>query len=118
MALRARRRNQASGRQAPPRAREHGDLVATRILDRAADELAQGARSVAARLDMQDAEFTFVLAGSIFRVVPSLGSQLARQLAEVAPRSRLLLLEEEPAAGAVSLALEEARGGAAIPKYR
>ena len=48
----------------------HGDAVATRILERAADELVLAARSVATRLEMRGDAFTFFLAGGVFRVVP------------------------------------------------
>lgn len=99
-------------------ASEHGDAVATRILERAAEELALAARSVAERLEMRGDAFEVYLAGGAFRVVPRLAEDLPRRLAEVAPRSSVRLLEREPALGAVWLALAEARGGARIPRYR
>jgi N-acetylglucosamine kinase-like BadF-type ATPase len=94
-----------------------GDAAARHILERAAEELVLAARSVAARLEMRGEPFPFVLAGSIFRVVPWLVAELGRRLLEVAPRCHVLPLAEEPAVGAVSLALAEARGGAAVPAY-
>jgi N-acetylglucosamine kinase-like BadF-type ATPase len=100
------------------RASEQGDAVATRILDRAADELVLAARSVATRLEMRGDPFNFVLAGGVFPVVPWLGYEVARRLIEVAPRSQVRLLEQEPAAGAVCLALAEAHGKLTIPKYK
>src|SRR5438128_3302381 len=100
------------------RASDLGDAVATRILERAADELVLAARSVATRLEMRGDAFTFVLAGGIFPVVPWLGYEVARRLMEVAPRSQVRLLEQEPAVGAVCLALAEARGALTIPKYK
>ncbi len=99
------------------RARELGDAVATRILERAADELVLGARSVATRLQMRGEAFPFILAGGVFPVVPWLADEAARRLIEVAPRSQVRLLEQEPARGAVCLALSEARGGIRLPKY-
>jgi N-acetylglucosamine kinase-like BadF-type ATPase len=96
----------------------HGDAVASRILERAADELVLAATSVATRLAMRGDAFTFYLAGGVFRVVPSLAEELPHRLAEVAPRCQVQLLDEEPAVGAVWLALEEARGGARLPTYR
>jgi len=99
-------------------ARELGDAVALNILERAADELVLAARSVATRLEMRGDEFSFVLAGGVFRVVPWLAYEVARRLVEVAPRSQVRLLEQEPAAGAVCLALAEARGGLRLPKYK
>lgn len=98
-------------------AREDGDAVATRILERATEELVLAARSVATRLDMRGDPFTCVLAGGVFKVIPWLASELPQRLAEVAPRCRVQLLEGEPATGAVWLALAEAHGGARIPAY-
>ncbi len=99
-------------------ARELGDVVAAGILERAADELLLAARSVTTRLEMRGDEFDFVLAGGVFRVVPWLANEVTRRLVEVAPRSQARLLEQEPAIGAVCLALAEARGALTLPKYR
>ena len=99
------------------RAAEQGDAVATRILERAAEELVQGALSVATRLEMRGDAFTFYLAGGVFRVVPWVANEMRRRLVEVAPRCQVQSLEEEPAVGAVWLALAEARGGAHVPRY-
>jgi N-acetylglucosamine kinase-like BadF-type ATPase len=99
------------------RAREGGDAVAAQILEHAADELSLAAAAVAARLEMRGDSFPFVLAGSMFRVVPSLAGDLRRRLVEVAPRAEARPLDVEPAQGAVALALAELRGGARVPKY-
>jgi N-acetylglucosamine kinase-like BadF-type ATPase len=99
-------------------AAEQGDLVAVRILERAAEELVLAARSVATRLEMRGDEFTFYLAGGVFGVVPWLADELPRRLEEVAPRAQVQILYDEPAIGAVWLALAEARGGARIPQYK
>src|SRR5216683_1316806 len=95
-----------------------GDAVAVRILERAADELGLGARSVTTRLEMRGDAFTFYLSGGVFRVVPWLADELPRRLVEVAPRSQVQILQEEPAVGAVWLALAEARGEARVPRYK
>src|SRR5436190_11582977 len=100
------------------RAAGHGDAVARRIIETAADELALAARSVATRLEMRGDPFAFLLAGTVFRVVPRLTTCLPHRLTEIAPRATCRLLDEEPALGAVWLALAEARGGARIPKYK
>jgi N-acetylglucosamine kinase-like BadF-type ATPase len=100
------------------RVSEQGDAVATRILERAAEELVLAARSVTARLEMRGDPFTFFLAGGIFRVVPWLADELPRRLGEVAPRAQVEHLDKEPAVGAVWLALAEARGGASVPRYK
>jgi N-acetylglucosamine kinase-like BadF-type ATPase len=95
-----------------------GDAAASRILDRAAEELVLAARSVATQLEMRGDAFTFHLAGGIFRAVPWLASELPRRLVEVAPRCHVRLLDEEPAVGAVWLALAAARGEAQVPRYK
>jgi glucosamine kinase len=100
------------------RVSEQGDAVATRILERAVDELVLAAGSVASRLEMRGDAFAFFLAGGIVRVVPWLAEALPRRLAEVAPRSQVEILDKEPALGAVWLALAEARGGATVPQYK
>jgi N-acetylglucosamine kinase-like BadF-type ATPase len=100
------------------RVSEEGDAVATRILERAAEELVLAAGSVTARLEMRGDAFAFFLAGSVFRVVPWLAAELPRRLVEVAPRSHVEILDKEPATGAVWLAIAEARGGARVPVYR
>ena len=71
------------------RVAEQGDAVATRILERAAEELVLAARSVATRLEMRGDAFTFYLAGGVFRVVPWLAEELPRRLVEVAPRAQI-----------------------------
>ena len=98
-------------------AHDQGDAVATEILERAAEELVLAARSVASRLDMRGEAFPFLLAGTVFRIVPWLVTALSPKLGEVAPRCRIQELTEEPAVGAVSLALAAARGDVRIPKY-
>ena len=99
-------------------AADRGDAVARRILERAADELVLGAHSVASRLEMRGDEFTFFLSGGAFRVVPWLAGELARRLVEVAPRCQVEALDEQPAVGAVWLALAEAKGQASVPQYK
>ena len=95
-----------------------GDAVATGILGAAADELESCALSVATRLEIAGSEFPFVLAGGMFRAVPWLEDELSRRLPLAAPRSHTLLLNVEPALGAVRLAIADARGHFAVPAYR
>jgi N-acetylglucosamine kinase-like BadF-type ATPase len=99
------------------RASDAGDAVATHILEQAGEELALAARSVATRLEMRGEAFPFVLSGSVFRLVPRLVAEMDRRLRDIAPRSNVRPLQAEPAAGAVALALAEARGGAPVPRY-
>ena len=99
-------------------AREEGDLVAGGILNRAADELVTAAAAVIARLDLAAEPFSFVLAGGIFHAVPWLCDQLKLQLPSLAPRSKTVRLDADPASGAVQLAIAELHGGASVPAYR
>ncbi len=98
-------------------ARDEGDGVAIGILERSAHELIGAAAAVTSRLDMTSDEFTYVLAGGMFRAVPWLREQLTRLLPTLAPHSHTYHLEAEPALGAVRLALAEAHGGAKVPIY-
>ncbi len=95
-----------------------GDGVAIGILRGAADELEGSALSVARRLEMVGQSFPYILAGGIFRAVPWLEQELERRLPVSSPQGRVRLLDREPAAGAVALALQEVRGGAVIPAYK
>jgi len=97
---------------------QEGDAAAIGILRSAADELESSGLSVARRLGLVPEPFVFVLSGGIFRAVPWLRQELERRLPVAAPNSTTMLLEIEPAAGAVRLALQEARGGARIPIYK
>jgi N-acetylglucosamine kinase-like BadF-type ATPase len=99
-------------------ARDAGDAVASAILDRGAQELVAAAASVTKQLDLGADAFAFVLSGGMFKAVPWLRDELTRRLPAVAPLGRTLVLDAEPAFGAVRLALAELAGGAAIPKYR
>ena len=98
-------------------ATDAGDAVALQILTRAGSELAAAAASVITRLSMRGDTFPVVLAGGIFRGVPWLTSDVRMRLSEVAPRSRVRLLDVEPAVGAVRLALAAARGDVTVPSY-
>jgi hypothetical protein len=67
---------------------------------------------------MERESFSFVLAGGMFHAVPSLCDQLKLLLRSLAPNSRTIRLNEDPALGAVQLALAVAHGRAKIPAYR
>ncbi len=95
-----------------------GDEAAAGILRAAADELESSGVSVARRLDLGVEAFPFILGGGIFRAVPWLRDELSRRLPVAVPTSAARVLDREPAAGAVSFAIQEARGGAPIPRYR
>ena len=99
------------------RAADLGDAVATDIITRAAGELSSAAASGIARLGMRGDVFPLVLSGGVFRGVPSLVDLVAARIVEVAPRTSENRLEDEPARGAVALALAAAHGQVAIPAY-
>jgi N-acetylglucosamine kinase-like BadF-type ATPase len=63
-------------------------------------------------------DFTFVLAGGMFHGVPWLGDQMRLLLPTLASQSTVMRLNQEPALGAVRLALAELKGGARLPVYR
>jgi N-acetylglucosamine kinase len=98
-------------------AAEAGDAVAGHILGRAGTELAAAAASVITRLGMRGDTFPVILAGGIFRGIPSLVADVELRLSETAPRASARLLEVEPAVGAVRLALATARGAVTVPAY-
>jgi N-acetylglucosamine kinase-like BadF-type ATPase len=98
-------------------ARAAGDPVAVEIMSHAADELALAATSVVTRLDMRGEQFVILLAGGMLKDDGWLAQEVRRRMAEVAPRSVVRPLTEEPAIGAVRLAIAEARGGARVPPY-
>ena len=97
---------------------QEGDAVATAILERGAKELVAAAASVTEHLGLTGEEFSFVLSGGMFKAAPWLGEEVRRILPTIAPRSRTMLLDVEPAFGAVRLALADIRGGAMIPAYK
>ena len=99
------------------RARQDGDIAASEILRQAREELTRAAASVVAQLQMRGQSFRAVLAGGMFRVIPSLAADVIRGMAEIAPRAVVTQLEVEPARGAVHLALREIRGGVRVPPY-
>jgi N-acetylglucosamine kinase-like BadF-type ATPase len=98
-------------------ARAEGDPVAIDIMRRAADELALAAASVISRLDMRGEQFAILLSGGMLRESAWLAAEVRHRMAEVAPRSSVRLLTEEPAIGAVRLAIAEAHGGVHVPPY-
>jgi hypothetical protein len=76
------------------------------------------AAAVMSRLDLADRDFTFVLAGGMFHAVPWLCDQMQLLLPALAEQSKVMRLDQQPALGAVRLALAELSGGATLPVYR
>jgi N-acetylglucosamine kinase-like BadF-type ATPase len=99
------------------RARLDGDLVAGEIMTDAANELATAAGSVITRLDMRGEQFPILLAGGMLKRSEWLAAEVSRRMAEVAPRSEVLPLTEEPVIGAVRLATAAATGRVRVPPY-
>jgi N-acetylglucosamine kinase-like BadF-type ATPase len=98
-------------------ARVDADLVATEIMVDAADELARAAASVISRLEMRGERFPILLAGGMLKRSDWLAAEVARRMAEVAPRSEVQQLTNEPVLGAVRLALAAANGHVRVPPY-
>jgi N-acetylglucosamine kinase-like BadF-type ATPase len=84
-----------------------GDGVAARILEDAENELDLAATTVVRRLGLAGSPYDVVLSGGTFRALPTLEEAVSQRLA--APGASVRRLEEEPALGAVRLALEELR---------
>ena len=98
-------------------AAEGGDAIALSILADAAVELADAATAVIRRLDLTGATFSVVLAGSFFKAARGVGEGLAKRLADVAPGASTMVLEAEPAIGAIRLAGARTRGPVVVPVY-
>jgi N-acetylglucosamine kinase-like BadF-type ATPase len=86
------------------RAADAGDLPAASLLDAAASELALGVHAVARRLAFGPDAFPVVLAGGAFKACPGLIGRLQGRID--LPGAEPVVLEREPASGAVALALE------------
>ena len=94
------------------RAARGGDPVATAILARVGDELGRSAAAIAARLDLGDRPFPFVLTGGGFRTLDSpLADAAVAHLRRLAPAASSTLPVILPVAAAALLALD----GAGIP---
>jgi len=85
-------------------ARVRGDATAAALVERAGEELALAARGVHRQLDFGHEPFPVLLAGGVFKAVPTLPEPFARHLDLSGAHPSLL--PTEPAAGAVALALD------------
>ena len=99
------------------RADADGDAVAREVLSRAADELTLAARSVVEQLGMRGERFRVVLSGGLFKMAPTVASMVAELIGDLAPRAITGVLTDEPALGAVRLALRAAAGRLRLPVY-
>jgi N-acetylglucosamine kinase-like BadF-type ATPase len=85
-----------------------GDSVAREIIRWAGRELGGLALGVIRQLDLQQAAFDLVLAGSLYDGSPALADALGAVVHPVAPGARLVRLTAPPAVGGVLLAMEQA----------
>ena len=85
------------------RARAQGDGVASELMIRAAQELVLAAQAVVNKLRF-DGPYALVLAGGVFQACPSLVRLVIDRLR--LPLAQPALLDREPAAGAVLLAID------------
>lgn len=92
-----------------------GDTWAQALIDTGAAELSLAARAVCDRLSLPDGPV--ILAGGIFRAVPRLRAGMINALTTHRPGIVVRALTNEPAAGAVSLALAAAEGTLVTPAY-
>jgi N-acetylglucosamine kinase-like BadF-type ATPase len=99
------------------RADADGDAVAREIVTAAADELTLAARSVVEQLSMRGERFRVVLSGGLFKMAPVVASLVAGRIGDLAPRAVTGVLTDEPALGAVRLALRAAAGRLRLPVY-
>jgi glucosamine kinase len=90
-----------------------GDEAARSILAAAVNELVLAAASVRERLALAGGPYDVVLSGGTFRAVPTLEKAVGERLA--APGARIVPLREDPAVGAVSLAVEALSASSPAP---
>lgn len=81
-----------------------GDSVAGRLIEEAAQHLSCAARAVHSRLELPQS-FAVVLVGGAFHACPSLQARVEQLL--VLPGAKVAPLRGEPAAGAVTMALDQ-----------
>jgi N-acetylglucosamine kinase-like BadF-type ATPase len=89
------------------RARAQGDVVASELLSRAAQELVLSGQAVSRKLHFETPH-PVVLAGGVFQASPSLARMVTDRLD--LPLARAAVLDREPAHGAVALARELGAG--------
>ena len=82
-----------------------GDAAAREILGAAAAELGAAAASVIGRLGLAKNPYDIVLSGGTFTAVPALAEAVTMLLSK--PGATIRLLSDEPAMGAVTLAIEQ-----------
>lgn len=96
-------------------AAEAGDTWSRDLIATGARELSAAACAVCDRLGLSTGPI--ILAGGIFRAVPRLLAGVTESLRQQRPDLRVQPLTQEPAAGAVSLAIAARTGTLVIPAY-
>ncbi len=89
------------------RAARQGDPVACTIYAHAAQELALAATTVIQALGMEGEAVDVVLSGGVFHAGELVIEPFVRAVREIAPQAQAIRLEQEPAVGAVRLAVKE-----------
>ena len=90
-----------------------GDATAIRVVDRQADEIVTFVTASLARLDLEDRPVPVVLGGGLIRSGDArLLDGVRRGLAERAPHTRAIIVDDPPIVGAAMLALEAMGGDA------
>ena len=84
-------------------AADGGDETADRLLDQAARHLVRAALAVDSHLEFPG-PYPLVLAGGVYKACPSLYDRVEKKLD--LEKARVVRLKDEPAVGAVTLALE------------
>lgn len=87
---------------------EEGDLVAKRIVNEAIDELVSCVLSVISRSRFSSRHIPVVLSGGVFRGSSTYLNAFKLKLRKIMPRVEPMLLELEPAIGALILAFKKA----------
>jgi len=90
-------------------AARRGDAVAQEIVVRQGEEIGISVGAVARRLGLEKTDTEVVLGGGVFKSRSALLIETStRKIREFIPQAQIVLLEAEPASGAVFLALESA----------
>lgn len=87
------------------KASQRGDKIASLILAKAGEELAQAAKTVIKKLNFQYQKFPVVLIGGMFKS-KIVSNKVKREIKKIAPRAKFIQPRKEPVIGAVKLALE------------
>jgi N-acetylglucosamine kinase len=86
-------------------ANNSGDTIANSILKEAGKDLAVSVLAVASKLEIQNAEFPLVLSGGILTNIKDVANELATNVSRKLSKVHIVVLDKEPAYGAVKIAL-------------